>query len=141
MRIAAALSAAFALASCATPRDAAPLPPAPFTLALGQTYDAGGIAVTPAAILEESRCPADAMCIQAGTIRLSVQVRRGSGSKIYDVEPPRPADIGGIWLNLVSACPYPLASRPAAPSAYRFTFLLGDRVDTEHQQAGCVEQG
>lgn len=139
MKIVATLLAVFALVSCATPQETAPLPAAPFTLALGQTHEAAGIAVTPLAILEESRCPADVMCIQAGTIRLNVQVRRGPDGKAYEVSPTRPADIGGIWLHLVSACPYPLASRPAGPSAYRFTLLLSSS-DSGERQTGCVER-
>lgn len=131
--------AALALVSCATPQAPGPISTAPLTLGLGQSHDAGGVIVKPLAILEESRCPADVMCIQAGTIRLNVEIRRGASARTYEVGAGRPADIGGTWLRLLSACPYPLADRPSPPPPYRFTFLLSGSPETE-RHVGCNDK-
>ena len=50
---------------------------ASFGTRLGQGTSLGGWTVTPLRVLEDSRCPGDVMCVQAGTARLLVRVQRG----------------------------------------------------------------
>jgi hypothetical protein len=115
-----------ALAACAAPRDGR-AGPGEFTIALGETARAGAVRVTPVAIVEESRCPAEVQCIQAGTVRVELRgsVRGRASQGIAKLGEPLELG-GGAWTELVRVCPYPAAPGPIPARAYRFTFLLGE---------------
>lgn len=46
---------------------------------LGETTNLLGIKITPLQVLEDSRCPIDVQCIQAGTLRLRANLETASG--------------------------------------------------------------
>ncbi|KND50504.1 MAG: hypothetical protein AB202_02515 [Parcubacteria bacterium C7867-007] len=50
------------------------------TLKLGETARFAGLSITPISIVEDSRCPLDVVCIQAGTVRVSVRVAAAAGT-------------------------------------------------------------
>lgn len=50
------------------------------TARMGQEVSALGVHVTPLKILEDSRCPIDVTCIQAGTVRLQAKLVSGLGT-------------------------------------------------------------
>ncbi|HYJ30983.1 MAG TPA: hypothetical protein VEW25_11650 [Allosphingosinicella sp.] len=112
---------ALSLAGCATASGPEPSA-ASATLRLGETARIGGLAVRALRVEEDSRCPSNVQCIQAGTVRLAVALgaaRAGGRETVLrldepvEVEPRR-------WLRLAAVCPYPRAPGPTAPSAYRF---------------------
>lgn len=45
---------------------------------INKTYTKNSISITPLEVIEDSRCPAGVMCIQAGTVRLRVKLKAGS---------------------------------------------------------------
>lgn len=116
---------AVSLLACTTastePRDLQVAAPSA-TVALGETFRAGRKTVTPVAIVEESRCPSDVQCIQAGTVRLSVKISGQAAPVIIGLQSP--AAVGGRWLHLVAVSPYPRQAAPIAPRDYRFTFRV-----------------
>lgn len=105
-----ALTAAFAAE--AAPRNAA-------YARLGETVRVGGLRVTPLRVVEDSRCPENARCIRAGTVRLSVRIdgltrtlTLGEGAEVRD---------GTLQLAAVLPERKTAAMRPA-PRDYRFAF-------------------
>ncbi|MBB4859002.1 hypothetical protein HNO88_002328 [Novosphingobium chloroacetimidivorans] len=108
---------------------AATVPPSPSVgqadgltrAALGQTVGVGGPKVTPLALLEDSRCPANVRCVWAGRVRLSVRVDLGSGSQVRELTLGAPVPVADGTLELVEVLPEKVAGT-IAPQDYRFGF-------------------
>ncbi len=83
-----------------------------------------GIAVTPVEILEDSRCPIDATCIQAGKIRLKVRTESGSGTKDSFLELGQSVVFDGVQVTFTTVTPQPNRITPIGSNLYRFTFEL-----------------
>jgi hypothetical protein len=106
---------------------AAPLD-ARFTLAPGGKTTISGteLVITFDRVLEDSRCPVGANCIQAGdgVIGITVTQRGGtSGSYQLHTAPvgPRSAIHGGVTITLEDLTPAPASSRATPPQDYRAT--------------------
>jgi len=104
---------------------ACPLPTTPFPSAsstvivdarLSQLATVLGLSFTPVEILEDSRCPMDVQCIQAGTVRLRATV--GSTSVILALN--KVVAIQGITLELADVTPLSRATVPIVSGDYRF---------------------
>jgi len=121
----------YLIARYARIQEDAPLVPerATVTAALGERVSALGVSLMPKEILEDSRCPMDAMCVQQGTVRIEAELVDGMGTSTMPftlaAEEPVTSEIASIWLT--NAEPYPMASQPAVPSDYRFTFVIERR--------------
>ena len=109
---------AFALAGCATvpPVEAGP------TAGLGETAWANGLHVRPIAIVEDSRCPINAVCVWAGRLVVRSEVRGGAWRQTRDLELGNAQHIADGTLTLVAAEPPKQAGVETDPRAYRFTF-------------------
>jgi hypothetical protein len=124
-----------------TPNAAQPGPPPPISAALdedfplgyGQTarLDGGQLAVTFAEVDEDSRCPADVECIQAGwvTIRLAVKVGEENGEDVtITLQPgaadPATASAGGYTITLAEVEPYPVSTEPTSFNDYVATLRI-----------------
>ncbi|WP_295945674.1 hypothetical protein [uncultured Xanthomonas sp.] len=88
---------------------------------LGEIAAVDGPRVRPDRVIEDSRCPADVQCIQAGRLVVRATVLGGGWSKEMDLTLGVPAPIADGMLTLVDATPVPIASETDA-SAARFTF-------------------
>ena len=110
--------AAFALANCTSvqPVQAGP------TAGLGQVAYTNGLYVRPIAIVEDSRCPINAICVWAGRLIVRSEVRGGSWKKVLNLELGKSQQVADGALTLIGAQPSKLAGTPAEPGAYRFTF-------------------
>jgi len=86
-----------------------------------------GVKITPIEVLEDSRCPADVACIQAGTVRVRASIesggQRSDGVFILGIVETRESET----ITLVSVEPAPFAGRSISPSDYRFTFGIEKR--------------
>jgi len=73
----------------------------------------------------DSRCPADAVCIQGGDALVRIRVTDGSSSSSYDLhtgDSSRASIVhGSTRIGLVELQPYPFSSRTIAPGDYRAT--------------------
>lgn len=76
------------------------------------------------AVLEDSRCPADAVCIQAGKVTLRLNIDSPSGSSVMTIEPGKTITTETLAITLDEVMPYPLASRKTEDSEYRFKFTI-----------------
>lgn len=90
--------------------------------ALGQTVGVDGPRVTPLEVLEDSRCPMNARCIQAGQVRLKVRVHLGSGDRELELTSNKPVQVADGSLELVEIQPDRVAGEPLDPKDYRFGF-------------------
>ena len=78
-------------------------------------------------VANDSRCPADAMCVTGGSARVDVQVTAGTGGALvvaFETGSPQPVQFGSLTLTLVSLMPYPLSSQPIDPADYRVTLRV-----------------
>ena len=110
--------AALSLVGCATvpPADAEPV------AGLGQSANVNGLRVRPLRVVEDSRCPVNAVCVWPGRIIVATEVGGGSWKEIRDLELGKPQQIADGALTLVEAQPQKTAGAEADPRAYRFRF-------------------
>jgi len=104
-----------------------------FTLAPGETasIEGNGIRLRFEGVTGDSRCPADAVCIQGGDAIVKVQASGDGGPaslELHTGDSSRAsATYGAVRVTLVELQPYPFSSRPVAPGDYRATLLVGKR--------------
>ena len=119
-----------ALAGC---RESVTAPTTPLntqiTVSVGETTTIreASLRLTFVGVLNDSRCPADAVCILGGDalVRISVD-SNGGGPAVYDLhtgslDPVRHAE---LTIALVELSPYPFSARPIASGDYRATFRV-----------------
>jgi hypothetical protein len=133
MRLAFVLpAAACALAGCvaAAPPAAGPSASQVFTIPLGARLRSNGLGIVPRRIEEDSRCPASVRCIQAGTVRLAVDLS-GPGAAPAALltlgTPQRVRD--GTWLTLARVCPARTMPEPIPAERYRVTIVATPTAD------------
>jgi hypothetical protein len=116
------------LAAGAACRDAPAAPSGPVdelvTLAPGQTAPVPGTSIQLRfiGVSGDSRCPADALCIQGGDAIVQVDVIPAAGSTSrYELHTGslEPVHHGSYVISLVELSPYPFSGRPIAPGEYR----------------------
>jgi hypothetical protein len=136
-RVANILTAA-GLAACSgagySPTDPGNPSPSGQTLSVrvGETAAVGTTGVTIAfdAVVSDSRCPLDVLCVWAGNGQLALTLTNGYGATTVDtlnttVE-PRKTDFAGLEILLQGLAPYP-TGEPIDPGDYVATF----RVDAD----------
>ncbi|RDC59726.1 hypothetical protein HME9302_00920 [Alteripontixanthobacter maritimus] len=136
------------------PQQAA-APDVQLPVALGETFDAGHhVTVTPLAIIEDSRCPPDVMCIQAGkllvaariselgavserTMEEHVPLRLRRGMLTMQANPPPAAgsqDEGQSDADMNNDTSEDGTNKDAA-SSYRFTFSYAPDIASSQPRA------
>lgn len=94
---------------------------------LGERIVVAGIAITPTHVVEDSRCPSNVVCIQAGTARVQVVVRNdvdGWKDDTLVLTLNKAAVYQGRTITLVGVYPYPRAGQSPLNEEYRFVFLV-----------------
>jgi hypothetical protein len=100
------------------------------TLAPGQTASVVGtsLKVLFVRVSGDSRCPADALCIQGGDAIVHISVGNGGAAVDYELhtgDSSRGAvSHAGFRVELVSLQPYPFSSRTISPDEYRATLKV-----------------
>lgn len=94
---------------------------------LGETVRVGNITLTPLGILEDSRCPQNVQCIQAGTVRLSVRIVSGLGTaqEVFTLGGSVTTEAEAI--TLLDVAPLKNAGEVIEKSEYQFTFEVTPR--------------
>jgi len=131
MKVVVALIAAAVLAACTANSPNTPTGPvnAQFVLAPGQTAAVPNTNLQLAfvGVLGDSRCPADAFCIQAGDAIVRVDVVPKSGApRSYDLHTGdvQPVHYDDVTIALEILSPYLFSSRTIAPAEYRATLRV-----------------
>ena len=78
-------------------------------------------------LIEDSRCPRDVQCIQAGRARVRLSVQRGNAAPV-SIELSTDADgstrsAGGVTWELQAVDPYPAAGIARRPQQYTLTLV------------------
>jgi hypothetical protein len=120
-------TAPFALAMLALVGGCASTPPPPSgdgiaRARLGETVRVDGPKVTPLAVIEDSRCPADVQCVWAGRVRISARIDLSSGSQTRELTLGQPQQVADGSLTLVEATPTKRSRETIEPGDYRFGF-------------------
>ena len=89
---------------------------------LGQTAYVGGPRVRPLAVLEDSRCPANAQCVWAGRVRLKMLWVRSTGDQEFELTLGEPKPLADGSITLISVVPEKTMQTQNVPAAYRFSF-------------------
>jgi hypothetical protein len=92
------------------------------TLALDQVAKFADVTITPTDIIEDSRCPVNAQCIQAGTVRVSVKFTTPAGTNTQTLTLNQPVTVNGVSITLTNAQPGKKVGTTISKSDYRFTF-------------------
>ena len=114
-----------------------------FTLAPGEAASIEGTSVRVQflRVSGDSRCPADAVCIQGGDALVHVRATDGNAAEyeLHTGDGSRAAAThAGLRIELVSLQPYPFSSRTIAPGEYRATLRVSG---TDLRQSTILELG
>lgn len=94
-------------------------------VAIGQSVTVNGVAIGVLELLEDSRCPVDVQCIQAGTVRVRVAI--DSLSSDFTLVLGEPQEINGKKVTLSAVVPAEMRSTTQVDSSdYRFTFTVAE---------------
>jgi hypothetical protein len=91
---------------------------------IGQTVSVQALSITPQTLLEDSRCPIDVVCIQAGTVRVTTKIVTSAGIESRDLKLSESVVVGNTTLTLLEVSPGPISTKSITPSDYRFTFEI-----------------
>jgi hypothetical protein len=75
------------------------------------------------AVIGDSRCPINALCIQGGDaiVRIEIISRTARGERDLHTGHPQPVEFDGVEVQLVELTPYPFSGRMTDPEDYRAT--------------------
>ncbi|HEV7121713.1 MAG TPA: hypothetical protein VGN56_02710 [Candidatus Paceibacterota bacterium] len=115
-----ATSSASTPSAPAVPVSSAPLIHAygSVTLSLGQSAKFADVTITPLSITQDSRCPTDVQCIQAGTVQVSVRI----GSQAQTLSLNKAFSTSSDTITLTSVQPAKVSTKAIVASDYRLTF-------------------
>lgn len=94
---------------------------------LNQNAQGLGITIVILAVLEDSRCPLDVQCIQAGTVRVRAQLTSGFGTDTREFTLGTPVTTEAEIVTLSNVTPAPDSTHPITPNEYQFTFTVTKR--------------
>lgn len=93
---------------------------------IGEGAEQLGIAVTPTAIIEDSRCPLGVACIQAGTVRVETRIGDNWNGAKYVFSLGVPTQIGNRIVELIEVLPNAVSQKTLNPYDYRLTYRITD---------------
>jgi hypothetical protein len=102
----------------------------PFTLAIGESaaVSAAPFVIQFTGVTGDSRCPADAVCIQGGDALVAVRLSGGGTAASFELHTGDASRASvlhrGYRITLVTLQPYPFSSRPITDADYRATFTV-----------------
>ena len=129
MRSVVALLGLVAMAACSAKSPASPSPISrEVVLAPGQSAAVGEAALTLRfeGVSGDSRCPANAVCIQGGDALVQIEVIPASGTRqgyVLHTGAMRPVAHGDLTIALVELSPYPFGT-PIEAGDYRARFRI-----------------
>jgi len=95
------------------------------SIGLGAT--AFGVKIIPLELLEDSRCPINVVCIQAGTVRVRARVESVLGTSTMIFKLDDPVNTESEIMTLVEVQPLKIAGQESPMRNYRFFFTVAKR--------------
>ncbi len=102
-----------------------------FETGLNQASGGMGITIEPKVVLEDSRCPVDVQCIQAGTVRVQTMLTSAMGSAEQVFKLNQPITTEAEQITLVEVRPIKNSKIQVKPADYRFVFEVKKRTDSK----------
>lgn len=109
------------------------------TLALGEAASFRNLLIIPLSIVEDSRCPKDVQCIQAGTVRVKVEINMTNGTSTKTLSLGTPVTLDDRQITLTKVAPVKTTAG-ISPSEYRLTFKVSKPV-ANAPAGGCFVGG
>lgn len=108
---------------------ACPSPAGPVTLEvrIGKEAAGLGVRIAPISLLQDSRCPIDVVCIQAGTVKMRARLASGLGTSTQEFTLGRPITTEAETVTLTAVLPQPMAGVKIKESEYVFRFEIAKR--------------
>lgn len=98
------------------------------TLAPGQSTAVGALTVKFIGVTIDTRCPANAMCIQVGDAYIALEASVSSTRRAFELQVLNPmnreTEIRGYTVGVEALAPYPFAPEPIDPANYRVTLRV-----------------
>lgn len=94
---------------------------------MGEQVSGLGVEIAPTKLLEDSRCPIDVTCIQAGTVRLQARLSSGLGDATQEFKLGEPVTTEAETVTLAAVSPEPKSTVQLKASDYRFAFTVAKR--------------
>lgn len=82
------------------------------------------VMISAAKVIEDSRCPSDVQCIQAGTVRVLLNTDTAAGTSTIEMALGETRTVGDFTFSLDGVKPYPVSTKKISPADYKFTFGL-----------------
>jgi hypothetical protein len=126
-----AAGASLALSGCVTTKD---VKSNGNDMALGQTANIDGPRIKIVKILEDSRCPINARCIQAGTVKLQILWLRPDGNQSMELILGQAKPMADGTITFTSVTPGRMAGGPEIkPTDYRLSLeFAGGLLAEQH---------
>lgn len=83
--------------------------------------------VMPLKVVEDSRCPEDVQCIQAGTVRVQATLMSANGTSVQTFTLNKPVTTESETITLTAVRPSKKSTATIAPQDYIFTFTVTRR--------------
>jgi hypothetical protein len=100
--------------------------PGDLTLGVGQTGSTSGLSITFNALVQDSRCPIDVECIEAGAVNTNVTFKTGTKTETRNMASDGvPLQWNGYKISITDITPPRKSHTEIAPGAYRITFHVG----------------
>jgi hypothetical protein len=99
----------------------------PTGIALGESVIYYGTTLKPLSVEEDSRCPVTANCIQAGTVRVNVQITSGYGTYVNTLTLGKEFTTENLAILLRDVAPIKTTAS-IDDKEYRFTFIVTKRA-------------
>jgi len=94
------------------------------TVALGETKLINRVRITLNEITQDSRCPIDAVCIQAGSVTANVTLQSDTDKETVEITEGTSIAFDIFRISIISVAPAPMASQPIDTAAYRIVFKV-----------------
>lgn len=83
-----------------------------------------GVTIAPIEVVEDSRCPSDVVCIQAGTVRVRVKITDPNGERVLIAVLNTPIPSAYAATTLTEVEPEARAEIPIRTNEYRLKFEI-----------------
>lgn len=85
-----------------------------------------GVTITPLEVLEDSRCPVDVECVQAGTVKLRIEIQTGDEEEKeeQDISLNQNTRIGDHTITFADVFPAQKSESEIKPKEYEFVFQI-----------------
>lgn len=110
------------------------------TMRLGEQVVFEDLSVRVISLEEDSRCPTGVQCIQAGTVRVKIEIVSSIGTSTSIVGLGKSITTEAEIVTFTEATPHPARDVSISQNEYRFTFTVAKRAVAGCFIGGCSSQ-